>query len=252
MSAPESPGRVAFVTGASRGIGRAIAVALGAAGCRVAFCYSSDAEGAKETQGAVEATGAEVFAVQADVADPESIDQAFRAVEEEFGPIELLVNNAGITRDGLLMRMSDEHWGDVLQTNLTGAFHTIRRATPKMMKGRFGRIVNVSSVTAAMGSATEAGYGAAKAGLLGLSRSLARSVARRGITVNVVVPGVFETEMTNSMAPEAQQQIKAMIPLGRRGDPDELAHAVMFLLDDRAGYVTGSVVTVDGGLSMGA
>jgi 3-oxoacyl-[acyl-carrier protein] reductase len=135
VSAPESPGRVAFVTGASRGIGRAIAVALGDAGYRVAFCYSSDAEGAKETQAAVEATGAEVLAVQADVSDAGSVDQAFGAIEETFGPVELLVNNAGIARDGLLMRMTDEHWGDVIQTNLTGAFHTIRRATPKMMRG---------------------------------------------------------------------------------------------------------------------
>src|SRR5262249_4493445 len=138
--APAS-GRVAFVTGASRGIGRAIAVALGESGCRVAFCYSSDHDGAKATQPAVEATGATALGVQTDVSDVQSVDQAFAEIEAALGPVELLVNNAGITRDGLLMRMSDEQWSDVLQTNLTGAFHTIRRATPKMMKGRFGRIV---------------------------------------------------------------------------------------------------------------
>ncbi len=148
MSAPESPGRVAFVTGASRGIGRAIAVALGAAGRRVAFCYSSDAEGAKETQGAVEADRRRGARGAGRRRRPRVGRPGVHApIEETFGPVELLVNNAGITRDGLLMRMSDEHWGDVLQTNLTGAFHTIRRATPKMMKGRFGRIVNVSSVS---------------------------------------------------------------------------------------------------------
>jgi NAD(P)-dependent dehydrogenase (short-subunit alcohol dehydrogenase family) len=148
--------------------------------------------------------------------------------------------------------MSDDDWQAVLRTNLDGAFHTIRRATPKMMRARFGRIVNVGSVTAAMGSAVEVGYGAAKAGLLGMTRSLARAVARKGITVNLVVPGVFDTDMTRSMRPEAQEAIRAMIPLGRRGEPSELAHAVAFLLDDRAGYITGSVVTADGGLSMGA
>jgi 3-oxoacyl-(acyl-carrier-protein) reductase len=251
VSAPESPGRVAFVTGASRGIGRAIAVALGAAGCRVAFCYSSDADGAKETQGEVEATGAEVFSVQADVADPESVDQAFRAVEETFGPVELLVNNAGITRDGLLMRMSDEHWGDVLQTNLTGSFHTIRRATPKMMKGRFGRIVNVSSVSGQTGQAGQANYSAAKAGLVGLSRAVARELATRGITCNVVAPGPIVTAMTDGLPDDWRQWAEQTVPLGRLGNPDEVAAVVAFLCSDAAGYVTGAIVPVDGGLGMG-
>jgi len=251
VSAPESPGRVAFVTGASRGIGRAIAVALGDAGNRVAFCYSSDAEGAKETQAAVEATGAEVLAVQADVADAESVDQAFGAVEETFGPVELLVNNAGITRDGLLMRMSDEHWSEVLQTNLTGAFHTIRRATPKMMRGRFGRIVNVSSVSGQTGQAGQANYSAAKAGLVGLSRAVARELASRGITCNVVAPGPIVTSMTADLPAEWQDQIVNAVPLGRFGTPEECAAVVAFLCSEAAGYVTGALVPVDGGLGMG-
>jgi 3-oxoacyl-[acyl-carrier protein] reductase len=251
VNAPLEPGRVAFVTGASRGIGRAIAVALGEGGARVAFCYSSDHEGAKETQAAVEATGAEALAVQADVADAASVDQAFSEVEGAFGPAELLVNNAGITRDGLLMRMSDEQWGDVLQTNLTGAFHTIRRATPKMMKGRFGRIVNVSSVSGQAGQAGQANYSAAKAGLVGLTRAVARELAPRSITCNIVAPGPIVTAMTEGLPDDWRQWAEQTVPLGRLGNPDEVAAVVAFLCSDAAGYVTGAIVPVDGGLGMG-
>jgi 3-oxoacyl-[acyl-carrier protein] reductase len=251
VSAPESAGRVAFITGASRGIGRAVGVALGATGCRVAFCYSADTEGAKETQAAIEATGAEALALQADVADPESVEHAFDEIEATFGPVEILVNNAGITRDGLLMRMSDDHWSDVLQTNLTGAFHTIRRATPKMMRGRFGRIVNVSSVSGQMGQAGQANYSAAKAGLVGLSRAVARELASRGITCNVVAPGPIVTSMTDGLPEDWRQWAEQTVPLGRLGNPDEVAAVVAFLCSDAAGYVTGAIVPVDGGLGMG-
>lgn len=251
MSAPDTPGRVAFVTGASRGIGRAVAVALGAAGCRVAFCFSSDEDGAKETQAAVEATGTDALALRADVADVESVDRAFSEIEQTFGPVELLVNNAGITRDGLLMRMSDEHWGDVLQTNLTGSFHTIRRATPKMMRGRFGRIVNVSSVSGQSGQAGQANYSAAKAGLVGLTRAVARELAPRNVTCNVVAPGPIVTAMTDGLPDDWRQWAEQTVPLGRLGNPDEVAAVVAFLCSDAAGYVTGAIVPVDGGLGMG-
>ena len=251
MSAPDPGARIAFVTGASRGIGRAVAVALGTAGHRVAFCYSSDHDGAKETQAAVEAAGAEAFAVQADVADADSVDHAFSEIEGALGPVELLVNNAGITRDGLLMRMSDEHWGDVLQTNLTGAFHTIRRATPKMMRGRFGRIVNVSSVSGQTGQAGQANYSAAKAGLVGLTRAVARELAPRNITCNVVAPGPIVTAMTAGLPDDWRAWAEDTVPLGRLGTPEEVGAVIGFLCSDAAGYVTGAIVPVDGGLGMG-
>jgi 3-oxoacyl-[acyl-carrier protein] reductase len=244
-------GRVAFVTGASRGIGRAIAIALGTAGHRVAFCYSSDHAGAKDTQAAVEATGVDACAVQADVADAESVDHAFSEVEGALGPVELLVNTAGITRDGLLMRMSDDQWGDVLQTNLTGAFHTIRRATPKMMRARFGRIVNVSSVSGQTGQAGQANYSAAKAGLVGLSRAVARELAPRNITCNVVAPGPIVTAMTDGLPDDWHAWAEQTVPLGRLGTPEEVGAVVNFLCSDSAGYVTGALVPVDGGLGMG-
>jgi 3-oxoacyl-[acyl-carrier protein] reductase len=243
--------RVAFVTGASRGIGRAIAIALGNAGHRVAFCYSSDHGGAKDTQAAIEATGVDACAVQADVAAADSVDLAFSEIEASLGPVELLVNNAGITRDGLLMRMSDEHWDDVLQTNLTGAFHTIRRATPKMMRGRFGRIVNVSSVSGQTGQAGQANYSAAKAGLVGLSRAVARELAPRNITCNVVAPGPIVTAMTDGLPAEWHTWAEQTVPLGRLGTPEEVGAVVAFLCSDDAGYVTGALVPVDGGLGMG-
>ena len=251
VTAPTTDPRVAFVTGASRGIGRAVAVALGTAGHRVAFCYSSDHDGAKETQAAVEAVGGEALALQADVADVDSVDHAFSEIEGTLGPVELLVNNAGITRDGLLMRMSDQHWAEVLQTNLTGAFHTIRRATPRMMRGRFGRIVNVSSVSGQTGQAGQANYSAAKAGLVGLTRAVARELAPRNITCNVVAPGPIVTAMTDGLPGEWRTWAEQTVPLGRLGAPEEVGAVVAFLCSDAAGYVTGAIVPVDGGLGMG-
>ena len=243
--------RVAFVTGASRGIGRAIAVALARAGHPVGFCYGSDAAGADETRAAVEHEGVKALAVQADVTDPAAVDAAFSAVESEFGRITILVNNAGISRDGLVARMTSEHWQAVIDTNLTGAFNTIKRATPGMMRERYGRIVNVSSVVGQMGQAGQANYAAAKAGLLGLSRSIARELAPRHITCNVVAPGPIVTTMTDDMPAEWQSQIKATVPLGRFGTADECAAVVAFLCSDAASYVTGALVPVDGGLGMG-
>jgi 3-oxoacyl-[acyl-carrier protein] reductase len=243
--------RVAFVTGASRGIGRAIAAALARAGHPVGFCYGSDTAGAEETRGAIEHEGVKAVAVQADVTDPAAVDAAFSAVESEFGRVTILVNNAGISRDGLVARMTDEHWRAVLDTNLTGAFNTIRRATPGMMRERYGRIVNVSSVVGQAGQAGQANYAAAKAGLLGLSRSIARELAPRHITCNVVAPGPIVTAMTDDMPAEWQSQIEAAVPLGRFGTADECAAVVAFLCSDAASYVTGALVPVDGGLGMG-
>ncbi|MDQ1459438.1 MAG: 3-oxoacyl-[acyl-carrier protein] reductase [Actinomycetota bacterium] len=249
MSDPQD--RVAFVTGGSRGIGRETVIALARARHPVGFCYSADADGAAETREAVEQVGGKAVAVCADVSNSETVDAAFREIESAFGPVTILVNNAGITRDGLVVRMSDDQWGVVIDTNLTGAFHTIRRATPAMMKARYGRIVNVSSVSAHIGQAGQANYAAAKAGLVGLTRSVARELARRNITCNVVAPGPIVTSMTDDLTDDWRAQVEAAVPLGRFGTAAECAAVITFLCSDPAAYVTGAVVPVDGGLAMG-
>ncbi|HEV2310441.1 MAG TPA: 3-oxoacyl-[acyl-carrier-protein] reductase [Acidimicrobiia bacterium] len=241
--------RTALVTGASRGIGRAIALALAADGHRVACLSATDA--AKETQRELEAAGQEALAVLADVRDVDAVDAAFGEVEEAFGPVEILVNNAGVTADGLVARMSDEQWTRVLDTNLTGAFHTIRRATPKLMRNRWGRIVNVASVSAYAGAPGQANYSSAKAGLVGLTRAIARELASRQVTCNVVAPGPIVTDMTTALPAEWRATMEATVPLGRLGDPADVASLVAFVCSEAAGYVTGAVLPVDGGLGMG-
>lgn len=243
--------RVALVTGGSRGIGRATARMLADDGHRVAIVYAGNENAAQETVGLLEEAGAEAVAVRADVADTDAVDSAFSAVEESLGAVEILVNSAGITADGLLARMSDEQWDSVIATNLTGAFHTTRRAIRPMMKARFGRIVNVSSVGGHLGGPGQANYSAAKAGLLGLTRSVARELAGRGITCNVVAPGPIETDMTSDMPDEWREATNSAVPVGRFGTAEEVAAAITYLAGDAAGYVTGALLPVDGGLGMG-
>jgi NAD(P)-dependent dehydrogenase (short-subunit alcohol dehydrogenase family) len=238
--------RVALVTGGTRGIGGAISTRLTASGVTVVACFHNDDTAAADFQAR---TGAQT--ARADIGDPDACDALVRRIHNEHGRLDLLVNNAGLLVETPSTETSLQHWDRAVAVNLSAAFHLSRAAIPAMRQRQFGRIVNISSVTAVMGSPTEAAYGAAKAGLHGLTRSLARETARDGITVNCVVPGVFETEMTRSMPSRTQEAILRMIPAGRRGDPDELAWAVAFLLDDDAGYITGSILTVDGGLSMG-
>ena len=244
-------GRVALVTGGSRGIGRAVAVALAGSGHRVAVGFATDGSAAEETCAAVEALGSEAIAFQADVSDPAAVDAAFGRVEEAWGKVEVLVANAGVTGDGLAMRMPDDHWQRVLRTNLDGAFHTMRRAMPGMIRARWGRIIAMGSVVALTGAAGQANYAAAKAGLVGLSRALARELGGRGVTVNVVAPGPISTAMTEAVSEARRAEMTAAVPLGRFGTTEEVAAVVAFLASDAAGYVTGSVIPVDGGLGMG-
>jgi NAD(P)-dependent dehydrogenase (short-subunit alcohol dehydrogenase family) len=244
--------RVAIVTGGTRGIGAAISELLAADGTHVAAVYAGNHDAARELAGRLAAAGGSVSVHPGDVADPDFCQALVTGLLAERGRVDFVVNNAGLLIENSVTRMTRDQWENALRVNLSAPFCLAQAVIPAMARQGSGRIVNIGSVTAAMGNPVEAGYGAAKAGLLGLTRSLARAVARKGITVNLVVPGVFDTEMTSSMRPEAREAIRAMIPLGRRGDPRELAAAVRFLLSDEASYITGSVVTVDGGLSMGA
>lgn len=238
---------VAIVTGGTRGIGAAVTRRLVAAGVRVVAVYRGDTTAAAALESGLDG----VFTKQVDIGDATACGALVDEVLERHGRIDHLVNNAGLLLEAASTDTDAAGWEQVVGVNLSAPFHLCRAVIPPMRAAGFGRIVNISSVTAVMGSASEAAYGAAKSGLHGLTRSLARETARDGITVNCVVPGVFETEMTLSMPERTQQAILRMIPVGRRGEPDELARAVTFLLDDRAGYITGSVLTVDGGLSMG-
>lgn len=244
MSEPEA--RVVFVTGAGAGIGRACAVALSEVGLRVAVGFGGNKEGANET-----ASLCGGLAVEIDVADSASVDSAFKQIEDGLGPVTVLVNNAGVTGDGLLLRMKDEDWQKVLRVNLDGAFHCIRRATPGMMKARYGRIVNMGSVVGLTGSAGQVNYAAAKAGLIGLSRSVARELASRNVTCNVVAPGPIATAMTDALSDERLAAITDAVPARRMGTCEEVAATVAFLCSEKAAFITGAVVPVDGGLGLG-
>lgn len=241
-----APGRVVLVTGGARGIGLACARAFVAAGDRVAIT-SRTGELAPEALG----EGADVLAVACDVTSAEQVDAAFTRIEEAWGPVEVLVSNAGANRDGLLLRMADEAFTEVVDTNLSGAYRVARRAAGPMVRARAGRMVFMSSVVGLTGSAGQANYAAAKAGLVGLARSLARELASRGITVNVVAPGPVATDMIAALGERRRQELTDAVPLGRIATPDEVAAAVRFLASPEAGYITGAVLPVDGGLGMG-
>jgi len=249
MSEKVLDGQVAIVTGASRGIGRAIAERLGALGATIAATATSE-EGAQRTQSELEAAGCKARGFALDVSHPEAIDPFIKAVSDELGNPAILVNNAGITRDGLLMRMKDEDWQAVIDTNLSSVFRMTRAVVRPMMKGKGGRIINVASVVAAMGNAGQANYSAAKAGILGLTKSTAREFGPRGITVNAVAPGFIETDMTRELPEDQRQGLLEQVPLGRLGEPEEVAEAVAFLAGPGGGYITGSTLHVNGGLYM--
>ena len=243
-------GRIALVTGGSRGIGRAVAIELGRRGYRVAINYQSSDEAAKSAAAEIEALGGTAAVFKADVSDREQVKVLFEAVAKEYGAPEILVNNAGITRDNLLMRMKDEEWDGVIRTNLNAVYYCTQAAIRSMMKARFGRIVAIGSVTGLVGNMGQANYAAAKAGILGFVKSVAREVGSRGITANVVAPGYVETDMTASLPEEVRTQALAQIPAGRYGKPEDIAAAVAFLASDEAAYINGQVLAVDGGMTM--
>ena len=243
-------GKTAVVTGGSRGLGRAVCLELAAGGANVVLCYAGNENAANETAAACEALGAKVLAVRCDVADSAQVKALMDEALKVFGRIDILVNNAGITRDGLLMMMKETDFDDVINTNLKGAFLCMKAVARTMMKQRYGRIVNLSSVVGLRGNAGQVNYAASKAGVIGMTKSLAKELASRGVTVNAVAPGFMETDMTAAMPEAAKTATLAAIPMGRMGAAEDVAKAVAFLASEEAGYITGQVVAVDGGMAM--
>lgn len=242
-------GKVAIVTGGTRGIGRAVVAALAQEGAAVTLC-ARDLPQTEKVAADLRSSGAQVLAVKADVTRASDVEEMVEACLTRFERVDILVNNAGITRDGLLLRMKDEDWDAVLNVNLRGAFYCIRAALRPMIKQRSGRIINITSVVGVMGNPGQANYAASKAGIIGLTKAVAKEVVSRGITVNAVAPGFIETEMTGSLNPELKARMLAQIPLGRFGTPEEVAALVLFLASDRAAYITGQVLHINGGLWM--
>ncbi len=240
----------AVVTGGSRGIGRAVAEALAAEGATVAVIYAGNIKAAEDTVRTIEEAGGKAFAVQCDVADEDAVTDMVKMVHEKLGTIDVFVNNAGITRDGLLMRMKREDWDAVLSTNLTGVYNCTKAVTKIMMKQRNGSIINMTSVVGETGNAGQANYAAAKAGVIGFTKSVAKELASRNIRVNAVAPGCIDTDMTAVLSDAVKEEMIKSIPLGRTAAPEEVAQAVVFLASQKAGYITGQTLNVDGGMVM--
>ncbi|MCA1688511.1 MAG: 3-oxoacyl-[acyl-carrier-protein] reductase [Actinobacteria bacterium] len=243
-------GRVVVVTGGTRGIGRAIALRLAEEGANLGISYRSNDAAAKETAERVREAGVKCELFKGDVSSPENVEALFKGVSDAFGRADILINNAGITRDNLMMRMKEEEFDDVLRTNLKGTYLCTRAVLRPMIRARWGRIVSVSSVVGLVGNAGQANYAASKAGIIGFTKSVAREVAQRGITANVVAPGYVETELTGSLPEQVKDQIRGQVPAARFGEPEEVAEVVAFLVGEAAGYVTGQTIAVDGGMTM--
>lgn len=241
---------VAIVTGGSRGIGRAIALELARAGAKVVVNYAGHGEKAEETLSLIQEVGGEALAVQADVSQVEDVERLIQTTLKTYGKINILVNNAGITRDTLLLRMKETDWDAVLDTNLKGVFLCTKAVSKSMMKQRSGVIINISSVVGITGNAGQANYSAAKAGIIGFTKSIAKELGSRGIRVNAVAPGYISTDMTESLGEEVREQVMTQIPLGRMGQPEDIARTVVFLASPAASYITGQTLAVDGGMAM--
>ena len=243
-------GQVAVVTGGSRGIGKAVAIRLASEGADLALCSSRSVEAAERVAEEVRSMGRRAIVRQVDVSESETVDPFIASVVSELGRLDILVNNAGVTRDGMLLRMKEEDWVRVLEVNLKGAFLTMRAAVRPMIKAKRGRIINISSVVALTGNAAQANYVASKAGLIGLTKSVAREFVSRGITANAVAPGYIPTEMTVGLPPEVKSALLERVPMGRPGNAEDVAAAVAYLASDDAEYITGQVIVVDGGMTM--